>query len=125
MFYRLLADLVVLTHLAFIAFVVLGGLLVLRWHWIMWAHLPAAVWGAAIEFFGWYCPLTAVENMLRELGGAAGYPGGFIERYVIPIIYPDALTRELQLILGGGVVVLNLIVYVRVWQRYRERERRL
>ena len=86
MFYRLLADLVVLTHFAFIAFVVAGGLLVLRWHWVIWGHLPAAVWGAAIEFFGWYCPLTTVENSLRELSGAAGYSGGFIERYVIPII---------------------------------------
>ena len=124
MFYRLLADLVVLTHFAFIVFVVAGGLLVLRWYWVIWAHIPAAVWGAAIEFFSWYCPLTTVENSLRELSGAAGYSGGFIERYVIPIIYPDALTRELQLVLGGVVVLLNLAVYFRVWQQYHRRELR-
>jgi hypothetical protein len=114
---RMLADLVAITHFAFIAFVVLGGLLALRWRWIPWLHLPAAAWGAAIEFFGWYCPLTPLENALRRAGGAAGYAGGFVERYLLPVIYPGALTRELQVWLGVIVVLLNVVAYSVVWRR--------
>jgi hypothetical protein len=119
MVYRILADLVVLTHLAFILFVLFGGLLVLRWHWIFWAHIPAAGWGFMIEITGRICPLTPLENWLRNLGGAAGYTGGFVERYLIPVIYPAELTREIQLVLGGIVVLVNLAVYIAVWRRYR------
>jgi len=117
MVYRVLADLLVLTHLAFIGFALAGGLLALRWRWVPWAHLPAAAWGAAVELLGWYCPLTPLENALRRASGAEGYAGGFIERYLLPIIYPAALTREVQLVLGGAVVVLNLAVYLAVCRR--------
>lgn len=121
MLYRALADLVALTHLAFIIFALLGGLLALRWRWVPWVHLPAAVWGAAVEFFGWFCPLTPLEDMLRRASGSAGYPGGFIERYLTPIIYPAELTREFQVVLGCVVIILNLAVYRVVWHRLRTR----
>lgn len=119
MLYRVLADLVVLSHLAFILFVLFGGLLVLRWRWVLWAHIPAAIWGLMIEATGWICPLTPLENWLRNLSGSAGYAGGFIDRYLIPVIYPAELTRDIQLVLGGIVVLVNLVVYVAVWRRYR------
>lgn len=119
MFYRILADLIAFVHLAFIVFAILGGLLALRWHWIPWVHLPAAVWGAAVEFFGWVCPITPLENSLRRASGSAGYSGGFIEHYLMPVIYPEGLTREWQLLLGCVVVVLNLAVYLAVWRRHR------
>jgi hypothetical protein len=117
MAYNALADLVVLIHLAFIGFVLVGGLLALRWRWFPWVHLPAAAWGAAVEMLGWYCPLTPLENALRRAGGDGAYSGGFVARYLLPIIYPEALTRELQLILGCAVIVLNLVIYLAVWRR--------
>jgi hypothetical protein len=119
MLYRILADLVVLTHLAFIVFVLLGGLLALRWRWMPWVHLPAAFWGALVAFFGWFCPLTPLENSLRRASGSAGYSGGFIEHYVVPIIYPTELTRELQVFLGLFVLAVNLAIYIVVWRRLR------
>ncbi len=119
MIYRILADLVALTHFAFIVFALLGGLLALRWRWVPWAHVPAVVWGAAVEFFGCFCPLTPLENALRRQGGSVGYSGGFIERYLMPLIYPEELTREIQLLLGCVLVVLNLAVYLVVWRRFR------
>ena len=121
MLYRVLADLVALSHLAFIAFALFGGLLALHWRWLPLAHLPAAGWAAAIEFFGWFCPLTPLENSLRRASGAAGYSGGFVDRYLIPVLYPAELTRELQLILGCALVVLNVAVYLVVWRRLRAR----
>ena len=117
--YRFLADLVVALHLLFVIFVVLGGLLVLRWPRVAWMHLPAAVWGALIEFGGWICPLTPLEKRLRGLAGQAGYPGGFIEHYMLPVLYPAGLTREVQLVLGSAVVILNVVVYWYVWGRRR------
>ena len=117
MVYRLLADFVVVAHGAFILFVVLGSLLVFRWRWMAWVHLPAAAWGAAVEFFGWFCPLTHLEQFLRHASGAAGYSGGFIEHYLIPIIYPAGLTREVQLLLGCAVVAVNLFAYLTIWRR--------
>ena len=119
MLQRFLADLVVLIHFAFIIFVMLGGLLALRWRRAPWLHLPAAIWGVAVELFGWYCPLTPLENALRRAGGSSGYAGGFIERYLLPVIYPTELTRQLQLVLGAGLVGLNLAVYLVVWRRRR------
>ena len=116
MLFRVLADLVVLAHLAFIVFALLGGLLALRWTWLPWLHLPAVAWAAAVEFFGWFCPLTPLENWLRDAGGSAGYAGGFIEHYLVPLIYPAELTREMQLLAGSVVVVLNLGVYLVVWR---------
>ncbi|MBZ0072603.1 MAG: DUF2784 domain-containing protein [Thiohalobacteraceae bacterium] len=110
----IVADLLVLLHLAFILFVLLGGLLVLRWRRLLWLHLPVVAWGAAIEFVGWVCPLTPLENRLRAAAGDAGYGGGFIEHYLIPLIYPADLTRELQWLLGAVVLVVNAVVYWRV-----------
>lgn len=115
-----LADAVLLLHLAFILFVVFGGFLLVRFPRLIWLHLPAAAWGALIEFAGWICPLTPLENHLRRLGGGAGYEGGFIAHYLLPVIYPQALTRELQVALGFGVVAVNLVAYAR-WYRGRKR----
>src|SRR4051812_20071826 len=108
---HLLADLVVVVHSAFVLFVVLGGLLALRWPGLAYVHVPAALWGAWIEFTGRICPLTPLENALRARAGEAGYSGGFIEHYIIPVLYPSGLTRTVQLVLGVLVVVINLIVY--------------
>lgn len=111
MAYRALADLVVVVHLAFIAFVVLGGLLVRLRRWVAFLHLPCAAYGAAIELWGWICPLTPLENRLRVLGGERGYAGGFIEHYLIPIIYPEPLTARAQMLLGVLVAVGNVAIY--------------
>ena len=123
-FYGVLADAVVVLHLGFVIFVVLGGLLVLRRRWVMWLHLPAAAWGALIEFAGWICPLTPLEKWLRREGGLGGYQGGFVEHYILPLLYPSALTRTVQLVLGAGVIVVNLLIYWRVWQQNRVSHRR-
>jgi hypothetical protein len=122
MFYRLLADAFVLLHLGFVAFVVAGGFLVIRRPRLAWVHLPAAVWGFLIELFGWICPLTYLEVDLRRMGGEAGYSGGFVEHYLLPILYPTGLTRGFQLFLGALVVVVNCGVYGWwLWTRRRER----
>jgi hypothetical protein len=117
--YRLLADAVLLAHAAFVAFVVLGGLLTLRWPRLAWLHLPAAPWGAGIEFAGGICPLTPLENHWRRLAGEQGYAGGFIEHYVLALLYPDGLTREVQLALGILVLAINAAIYAFVWRRKR------
>lgn len=117
MTYALLADLVVLLHFLFVLFVVLGGLLVLRHRWIAWLHVPAAVWGAVVELAGWFCPLTPWEIRLRLLAGEEGYETGFIEHYLVPLIYPADLTRPLQVAIGALVVTLNLVIYLWVWHR--------
>jgi cobalamin synthase len=118
--YRILADVVVGVHALFVVFVVLGGLLALRWSWVAAAHLPAAVWGALIEFRGWVCPLTPLENSLRASAGQAGYEGGFIEHYLLPVLYPTGLTREVQVVFGTLVIAVNLAVYAMVlWRRAR------
>lgn len=116
---RLLADTVVVLHLAFVAFVVLGGLLVLRRPRLAWLHLPAAVWGAWVEFAGWICPLTPLENWLRQRGGEAAYTTSFVERYLMPVLYPSALSRELQWTLGAFVVIVNAAIYVTAVRRRR------
>lgn len=123
MIHRLLADLVVVLHLGFILFVVLGGLLV-RWRrWAALVHLPCAAYGAAIELWGWTCPLTPLENRLRELGGERGYAGGFIEHYLVPLIYPAPLTPALQLLLGVLVVAVNAGAYLWALRPARRQER--
>jgi Protein of Unknown function (DUF2784) len=114
--YSLLADLVLIVHLAFVIFVLCGGLLVLRWRWVAWLHLPAAVWGAVVEFTGWICPLTPLENWLRTQGGKASYRSDLIAQYLLPMLYPEGLTHPVQLLLGTGVVVLNAAVYWWLWQ---------
>ena len=119
MLYRFLADAVVVLHFGFVLFVVLGGLLALRWPRAAWFHLQAAVWGAGIELVGGICPLTPFEIRLRELGGEVGYAGGFVEHYVLPVLYPAALTRDIQYILGGVVILLNVLIYAVVFRRWR------
>ena len=112
-----LADLVVALHAAFVVFVVLGGLLVLRWRRAAWVHLPAAAWGAWIEFSGRICPLTPLENHYRRLGGQTGYQGGFIDHYILPVLYPHGLTRPTQIALGVIVVGFNAWIYWRAFRR--------
>ena len=114
---RLLADALVAAHLAFIVFVVVGGLLVLRRPGWAALHLPAVAWGAFAELTGTVCPLTPLENSLRRDAGEAGYAGGFIEHYVIPLLYPGTLTPRLQIAFGLAVIVVNLAVYAFVWRR--------
>lgn len=124
MIFSLLADLVLVLHLAFIVFVVAGGLLALRYRWAPWVHLPLAAWGALVEFTGWICPLTPLEQGLRRAGGAASYETGFLEHYLLPIVYPAGLTREVQLLLGSAVVLVNLCLYAWVWRRKKNGRRR-
>jgi hypothetical protein len=109
--WRLAADALVVIHLGFILFVLLGGLLLLRWPRLLWLHLPAVAWGVTVEFFHLLCPLTPWENQLRQAAGDAGYEGGFIEHYLIPVIYPAGLTPQVQLWLGGFVMLINVAVY--------------
>lgn len=121
MIHRLLADAVQVLHLGFILFVVLGGFLVLRRPRLAWLHVPVFLWGAAIEFGGWICPLTPLEKWLREQGGEGAYAGGFVEHYVTALIYPEGLTRNIQLLIGAGVLAINAAIYLRLWQRRRAR----
>jgi hypothetical protein len=111
MLYHWLANLVVVVHLAFVLFVVLGVLLVRRWPRLALVHIPAFIWGALIEFAGWICPLTPLENYLRRMAGEVGYAGGFIDHYVAALIYPAGLSREIQVILGLAVLILNVVGY--------------
>ena len=111
MLFRLAADVVVLTHFAFVLFVVLGGFLVIRWNKLAWLHLPIAAYGAMIEFVGWICPLTPLENHFRLLAGDAGYEGGFVEHYIIKILYPEGLTQSISIALGVAVIAINVVAY--------------
>ena len=133
--YAFAADFVTVAHFAFIVFVVAGGLLLLRWPSAAWIHLPAALWGAAVEAFGWTCPLTPLENALRSAAMAAvagsthpddgghdgAYAGDFIGHYLLPLIYPEGLTREVQWLLAALVLVVNALIYGAVWRRHRRR----
>ena len=114
--YPLLANLVLIVHLAFVVFVLCGGLLVLKWRWIAWLHVPAIAWGAFVEFSGWICPLTPLENWLRAQGRDISYRSDFIAQYLLPVLYPGDLTSDLQLLLGTVVIVLNAAVYWWLWQ---------
>lgn len=127
MLYRLLADATVVLHLAFILFVILGGLLVLRWRRLAWVHVPVALWGAGIELIGWVCPLTYLENYFRAKAGQAGYGTGFIEHYLLPLIYPDLLfpggfPRIGFTVIGIIVLVVNGVIYFRFWQTRHRRD---
>jgi hypothetical protein len=117
MTYRLLADVTVVLHLGFVLFVVAGGLLVWRHPRLAWLHVPAALWGAFIEFAGWVCPLTPLENWLREHGGERAYSESFVEHYLLPVLYPESLTREVQWVLGGLVLLVNVIAYAMIVRR--------
>ena len=116
--YRFLAETVVFAHLAFVLFVVLGGLLALKWRRIAWAHVPAALWGVVVELSGWACPLTPLEGWLRTKAGDETYAGGFVEHYIVPVLYPARLTRSLQCALGVAALVVNVLIY---WRVYRPR----
>lgn len=119
MTYRILADLVALTHFAFVLFVIAGALLLLHSRWWAVLHVPAFAWGALIEFRGWVCPLTPLENALRARAGQAGYAGGFVEHYITRLIYPEGLTRGIQVALGALVLVGNVLLYWWLWRRTR------
>lgn len=124
MWYRLGADLVLLLHLTFVLFVVAGGLLVVKRPRLAWLHLPVVAWGAVVEFTGWICPLTPLENILRTLAGASTYNADFIQHYILPLLYPADLTHESQLILGMIVIGVNVVVYGWLWQRGGVRDQR-
>lgn len=114
MSFKVAANAIAIVHLLFVAFVVAGGLLVLRWRHVMWLHLPAAVWGMLIEFAGWYCPLTKVENYFLRRAGDSGYGEGFLAHHVFAILYPNGLTRGVEIFLGAFVLAVNLAVYVKI-----------
>lgn len=124
MIYRLLADIVFLAHLAFVLFVVLGGVAVWWRPRLAWLHLPAVAWAALIEFAGWICPLTPWEQSLRLLAGERGYSGGFVEHYLFPVLYPEGLTRDVQITLGVLVLVINAVAYALILRRRRRDEAR-
>lgn len=117
MIYKLLADFVFLAHLGFVLFVVLGGIAVWRVPRLAWLHLPAVAWGALIEFAGWICPLTPWEQHLRRLAGERGYSGGFLEHYLLPVLYPEGLTRDTQVVLGLLVLFINVAAYAVILRR--------
>lgn len=121
MTWGILAEVVVALHFCFVLFVLFGGALALRWPKVVWIHLPAAAWGALISFAGWICPLTPLEKWLRRQGGAAGYEGGFIEHYILPVLYPRGLTPGIQIALGVIVILLNVLVYRHVYRRQQGR----
>jgi hypothetical protein len=118
--FHVAADLVVVLHAAFTLFVALGALLVFRWRRVMWAHAPAAAWGVLIEFSGWVCPLTPLENALRLRASEAAYAGDFIQHYVMPVLYPADLTRETQLAIGSAALLLNVVIY---WYLFHQARR--
>jgi hypothetical protein len=124
MTWRFLADGLVVVHLLFIAFVIAGGLVVLRDRRAALLHLPAVAWAAYTEFTGTICPLTPLENILRHRAGDAGYAGGFVDHYIVPLIYPPGLTSALQLLLGIAIVVLNALLYTLAWRRWSTQSRR-
>jgi Protein of Unknown function (DUF2784) len=119
MAYRAAADAILVTHLAFVLFAVFGALLVLRWPRLAWLHIPAVVWAAFIEFSGTICPLTPLEVALRQRAGQAGYGGGFIDHYVVSLLYPEGLTQNAQAMLGAVVVAINAAIYIVAFRRRR------
>jgi hypothetical protein len=122
--FRVAADAVVLLHAAFVLFVMAGGVLALWWRWIAWVHLPAVAWGVLVEYAGWICPLTPLEDELRRRAGAIAYSGDFIGRHLLPLLYPAALTRETQVLLGSLALLVNVIVYWQLIRRVVSDERR-
>jgi hypothetical protein len=113
--FHLWADMTVLLHTAFVLFVLLGGLATLRWRWLAWLHIPAALWGVIIEVGGYICPLTYLENYFRRRCGGGDYGITFIEQYLVPVLYPIGLTRHVQILFGLSALLLNLALYSRLW----------
>ena len=122
MIYSFLADLLVLFHMVFILYVMAGALLIFKWPKTLWLHLPSCFWGMTVEFTGWICPLTPLEIQLRRLAGKEEYTGSFIEQYLIPIIYPIGLNQEIQMVLGGTVLIVNLSLYTLILIKRRKRK---
>ena len=123
MFYNALAKGVLVLHAAFIIFVLLGGLLAPRWRMLPWLHLPAVLWVILMELNGWICPLTPLENRFRETAGTQGYSGGFIEHYLLPLVYPPGLTPGLQALFATVVAGVNIVVYGLLWRKHRRTTR--
>lgn len=124
MTYRWLATLVVVGHALFVVFVLFGGVLVLRWPRVAWVHIPCAVWGMLVEYANWICPLTPIEDSLRQRAAEGGYSGGFLQHYVLKILYPNGLTRDVQIVLGTIVLVLTCAVYAVAIARWRQTRKR-
>jgi hypothetical protein len=122
MLYRLLGDALVLLHVGFVAFVGVGAVLVLRRPWVALLHLPSALWAVLISFYGGTCPLTPLEKSLRTMGGQIAYSGGFVEHYLLPVLYPAGLTRDLQVLLGMVVLAWSAAAYALVLRRLRRRD---
>ena len=122
--YSVAADAILILHLAFIVFVMLGGVLLLKWPRLIYLHLPAVGWGILVELQGWICPLTPLEQHLRRLAGEAGYSSGFIEHYLLPVIYPAWLTRDAQTLLALSVIIVNLVIYGAIILKHRRNRRR-
>ena len=112
--YRLAADGMMIAHLLYIIFVVVGGLLVVRARWLLWLHVPAVAWAIYVQFVGRACPLTSWEKGLRDLAGESGYDGGFIDHYLMPVIYPDDMPVAMNMVLGTAVVLVNAAVYAKL-----------
>lgn len=123
MLFRLLADVLAVCHLAFILFAVLGAALAFRWPKIILLHVPAAIWAGIVEISGWACPLTPLENRLRIMGGESGYAGGFVEHYLLPVLYPAALTRNIQILMGVLVLALNVLIYIQFVRSLRRKDK--
>ena len=123
MAYHLLAGAVITIHAAFVLFVVAGGFIALRWRRLVWVHVPAAAWGVLIEYGGWICPLTPLENALRDRAGVAGYSGGFIEHYVLRSLYPSGLDSHARLALGSLALLVNVIAYALIVRRHNQLRR--
>jgi hypothetical protein len=121
MTYHILADLVVVVHLLFVIYAIFGGLLVLKWKFTVFLHIPALLWGTVVEARGWICPLTPLENRFRMEAGQTGYSGGFVDNYVVPVLYPENLTRTDQLVLALFLVTINVVIYVFVIRRLTRR----
>jgi len=120
MFYKLAADAVALLHITFVVFTLAGGLLVYRWRWIAVLHIPAVVWGVLLEFRGWTCPLTPLEQQLRSAGNEVSYSGGFVDHYVLPTLYPAEIDRAMQVDMGSILLIINIAVYG--WLLWRVRQ---
>ena len=120
----LLAELIVILHLLFIVFAMFGGLLVIKWPRLVWLHIPVVAWGALTEFLGLICPLTPLEIWLRQQAGVDSYQGGFISHYLVPLIYPPGLTPGTQWLLGGGLVIFNILIYAWVYRRGHPRAKK-
>jgi len=119
MSYQIGASGLVLLHLGFVGFVVAGGLLCLKWRRVIWVHIPAVIWGIAIELTGWICPLTPLENYLRQKAGEQTYATDFVFHYLMPILYPETLTRTLQLLMGLVVALINIAIYAYIIRSHR------